>query len=193
MDPKPVSSLAPYASAFDLLVRYDYTTVGDLLVDGRNATKPDASILVNPLTPEGARLKALLMKASGYVESAALMGKRYLPGDLECLISIDPMTGNPRGGNMAELLKGLVCDLAMWELYKRRPNPDAQLPAAYREAQQWLSALEDGTTLFGIERNIDATHLKSEVENPGIVDQRRMWTKQAAPYFGRRGNRGGGV
>lgn len=178
----PVSSLTPYATAADMLTRYDATTVGDLLVDGRNATKPDASILLNAGTPEGQKLQKLLMGCSGLVESAAMMGGKYTPADLASLT-----------GNQAELLKRIVCDLAIFDLYKRRPNPDSPIPAAYREAANWLSALEDGTTIFGLQEVIDSTHLRSEVESPGIVDQRRMWTREAAPYFGRRGNRGGGV
>lgn len=180
--PTPVSSLTPYATAADMLIRYDYTTVGQLLTDGRGTSTPDISLILNPAQPEGAKLQTLLMRSSGLVESAAMMGGKYKPTDLQALI-----------GNQLELLKSIVCDLTIFELYKRRPNLDAPIPPAYREAQSWLSALEDGTTIFGLQENIDATHMQSQVETPCVVDQRNMWTRQAAPYFGRRGNRGGGV
>jgi hypothetical protein len=178
----PVSSPTPYALAADMLDRYDWTTIGKLLVDGRGTTAPDKSDLVDNTSPEGSKLYELLKSSSGLVESAAMMGGKYAPADLMILT-----------GNQQSLLKDIVCDLTIFKLYKRRPAPDTPIPAATQAAMNWLSALEDGTTIFGLQEVIDATHLKIDRETPQVVDQRNQWTRQAAPYFGRRGNRGGGV
>jgi hypothetical protein len=135
----PLTAATPYATADDLFVYHDWQQVGEMLVD-RGAPAPQRATLVNTATPLGGVLNRLLLAASGQLESACLIGKRYSPADLQALT----------GAGKERVVK-VVCDLAFWTLRQRRQPGSAdpkQVPGA-QEALDTLTALRTGEQVLG--------------------------------------------
>lgn len=131
----PLTGSTSYATPTQFLDRYDVRTVGDLLSD-TDVSLSSGEVLTST------RLQALLDQASGEIETAAVAGLRYRPDDLDALIT--------NGGNGAQYLVGLVCDLAMYKLMNRRPSPVATAPPGPAQAAlDALQMLRDGERIFG--------------------------------------------
>lgn len=180
MPQTPLTSATPYATAVDLFVFHDPQQVGELLVD-RGAPTPQRATLVNTATPLGESLNRLLLAASGELERACAVGKRYTPTDLQALT-----------GAGAEGLKKLVCDLAFWMLRQRR-QPGASDPRMVPGAQQaaeTLAALRKGEQVFPFEEAAAAGLDLAVGEPRGGQDlQGRVVpvTSRARPLFGTHG------
>lgn len=131
--------MTAYATADDLIERYDERIVRDLLSD-------DGVPVSKKLTTVD-RLTSQLTAASGRVEAAALCGKLYTTEQLEALT-----------GNSLALLKELVCDLTMIRLIMRRPEKfdDEHRKVLREETEEYLSMLRKGERLFDIDANIEA-------------------------------------
>jgi hypothetical protein len=129
----PNSSSASYLTSSDFLLRKDVFTAGDLVRDdGSQATSAE---LATDLT-----LGALLKQASGMVEAACVAGNRYLPTDLQALVSA--------GGNGAEYLKGIIADIAAHLLTARRWRFSGDTLKPYEQALEILKALRNGDSVF---------------------------------------------
>lgn len=142
----PLTAATPYAAAADLFLFHDWTAVGELLVD-RGAPTPQRATLLSTATTLGGQLQRLLLAASGQLESACLVGKRYTPADLAALT-----------GAGLERVKKVVCDLAFWALRQRRQPGSAdprQVPGA-AEALDTLTALRRGEQVFAFEEAAEA-------------------------------------
>ncbi len=128
-----------YASATDLTARFDSREIADLLSD--DATPVDEGDF-----SENAKLLAILDDASGEVEAALVVGKRYEASDLSGLT-----------GNSAAHLKRIVSELAMRNLLARRPayKPDL-LEAFEKRCQAQLERLRKGENVFNLEDQKDA-------------------------------------
>lgn len=140
----PASGTSAYATPTDFQNREDSRSVQQLL--------SDTGV---PLTPSqvtsSAALAALLQEASGWVESACTVGQRYQINPSATPPINDLQTIITAGQNSAQLLIGLVCDIAFWLLWNRRPHMDGQKPPAQVEmALKMLEALEKGSAVFGI-------------------------------------------
>ncbi len=128
--------MAAYASIADMLKRYDVRTIGDLINDDGTAAS-SAEVLADA---DGI-IAAALETASGEVESACFRGKRYTVTDLQGLT-----------GNQSALLKSLVCKLAFWFLWERRPVWDQdQYEQAKNAPRGMLDRLKRGEDVFDIE------------------------------------------
>lgn len=127
----------PYASSSDMTNRFDSREIGDLL--------SDTGVPVDDFSGSS-KMTAALEDASGEVEAAVMVGKRYTAAELGAL------TGNSLGH-----LKRIVCDLAMRNLLARRPayNPDL-LKAFEERAKGHLDALRKGENVFNIEDHKEA-------------------------------------
>jgi phage gp36-like protein len=142
--------MASYASASDMLTRYDPRPIGDLVKDDGSRASP-STLLNDPV------LAAALQDASGLVDSATLVGGRYSPGDLAGLAPTD---------NTTLFLKRLVCDLAYGLLISRRGYSRAdQLAQApnYQEALALLEKLRAGELIFDIPDVINAGRVQNVV------------------------------
>lgn len=127
------------------------------------------------------KLEAILMQASGRVEMACSVGEKYTPADLTALAASET--------NMAETLAGLVADLAIPIIFRRRPEILAQFPQV-QEANNVLAALAEGSAaIFGFQETMDAGHMDSHYEEPDDIANRNLFTYQARRFFGTRGNR----
>lgn len=152
-------------------MRYDIRTVADCLSD-------DDAPIDDSLVPTNTKLLAILRECSGKVEAASMLGGKYTPEDLGDLT-----------GNMAQWLASIVADLAAPRVLGRRFVEFPDFHERLKEAEGVLVALSEGKLIFGLQENIDAGILDSEVETPQQVEDRQMITWQARSFFGRRANR----
>jgi hypothetical protein len=143
-----------------------------------DTTEDVRSALTDSSSVEGSRLAELLKDASGEVETAAFVGGRYAPADLAALT-----------GNQSAYLKRLVADIAVGLCYQRRPDLFAGPPAAAQKAANLLNALASGERIFGLQENIDASHMEMTTDTPEQVETRNGMVVIAQGFFGRRGNR----
>lgn len=178
MPQTPLTTATPYATAADLFVFHDWQQVGECLVD-RGAPTPQRATLTNTASPLGATLNRMLLAASGQLESACLVGKRYTPADLQAL-----------NGAGAERVKKLVCDLCFWQLRQRRQPGAAdpkQVPGAL-EAHETLTALRQGVQVFGFlesaEAGLDAVAGTAKGTEAGVAYK---VLDRARPLFGNHG------
>jgi len=173
----PDSSLTSYTTPAQLLALFDYRQIADLCRDG-NGMPATRLALMDSTTTAGGILAAILLRASGIVEAACTVGKRYTPADLAVL------TGASR-----QHLVALVAGLAMVELSERRwklSNMAGNPPRDERAAAQ-LEKLRLGEHVFGLVENQEAAQRMDGVrledvdptEPPGIIERARR-------YFGNR-------
>jgi hypothetical protein len=106
---------------------------------------PLSAILTDPV------VAAALLGASGVVEQACLVGKRYQPSDLAIL-----------NGASQQSLVQLVCDLAFWRLNVRR-HPKSEPTAVYKDNLETLKMLRLGERIWGIQEvaQAGATDIKA--------------------------------
>lgn len=168
-----ISSTTAYSTPAHLLQRYDLRTVGRLLSDDGATTLTQAQILASTV------LASFQLEASGRAEAACLRGGRYTAADLLAL-QTPTMTA---GG---ELLAGLVDDLSMWRLWRRRPQKEAQEPAAVKDAFAMLEELETGAMVFGFQETADAGRIEHARMSPRQVIARNGVEQQMRRYFGSR-------
>lgn len=168
----PNSAATSFCTPAQFLVFYDYRTVGELLNDADM-----------PLTAQGVlastTLAFLLQAAAGKIEMATSMGDRYQPSDLTALAAT--------GTNMALKLARLNADIAMEELWRRRPDMPPQLPQ-FEEATAMLEALAGGHLVFGFTESMDAGIIDTYAETSTDVDNRRMPSQIAKRMMGTRSN-----
>lgn len=170
----PATSDVGYCTPAEALRHHDARQWGDLVSDADS--RADAGALASDPT-----MAALLLRASGEVESACFAGSRYRAIDLKALLD--------GGGAGSELLRGLVADLAFWAAKKRRHpgvTPE-QVPGA-AAALESLRGLRLGERVFPFAESA-AAGLSSRVPTfrgggPGRTVGR------ARRYFGRRGRDG---
>lgn len=168
------STSSPYCTPAQYLKYADARTTGDLVGDVGQRVDP-------PTLLTDAVLAAALLRASGDVEAACLAGERYLPADLTAL-------AGTAGG---EYLAGLVADLALGYLYRRRPDK-GKAPGAVEDALAKLAALKSGEAVFGIVEVEQAGRGSHEVETASDVEDRALTATEMSRYFGTRVNRLGG-
>jgi len=136
--------MAVYATAAQLLARYDSRRVAELNSDTGSPVTPTDPVSV--ATPVG----AALYDASAMVDTALQSGRRYLKTVLSVLVA-DP-----------DVTKGLpivraVCDIAYARLLMRRGLPAGEiekLAPGYTDALQWIKDLADGKTVLDVDANL---------------------------------------
>jgi phage gp36-like protein len=128
-----------YASSADLVLRFDSREISDLLSDS-GAAVDENDFATHP------KLTAILDDASGEIEAALLVGKRYEASDLSGLT-----------GNSLAHLKRITCELAMRNLLARRPAYKPELLEGFeKRCQAHLKQLRNGENVFNLEDQKDA-------------------------------------
>ncbi len=157
-----------YATADDLIARYDVDLIGDLTTDDRDTQDRDL------IDGSNEKLSVALEDASGEVDVALLAGGHYTVAQLEGL------TGNSRSH-----LVRIVCALAMAALYQRRPEAtDAEsIERLTKDARDAIKALRRGENVFGLPAHIDAG--KIDIAGPSAIDirHRNDLTARMSRYF----------
>lgn len=172
----PVSGSSAYCTVDELLLCYDERSVRQLLSD--SGASVVGSLSSNEI------LLFLLGVASGWIETAACTGQRYVIESSRN--DLDALTGNSRS-----LLAKMVADLAMFDLWTRRINAKAgeKPPVKVEEVHKFLEQLRLGERVFGILENQQAAALGAEAETASQVQDRHGVVIEADRFFGTRNNR----
>lgn len=150
-----------YATASDLVNRYDSRRIGDWVSD-------DGVRVAEGNLASNAKVLTALESASGEVEVALLQGARYSAGDLEDLT-----------GTSLEYLKQIVCDIAFCRLFERRGYGDeGEAPElTFKRSQEALSRLRKGENVFNIAEHVEAglpsmaTPERVQLRNPTLMSE----------------------
>jgi len=160
-----------YATGNDLVSRYDVRLLGDLCQDAGDRISDLPVLVAHP------NIIQALEDASGMVNSAALVGKRYSTKDLR------DMTGDG-----AAFLKRIVVDIGFSLLRQRRGYDIQQFPTV-QESFKFLDRLRLGERVFDIESAEDAglphtaeiPHYTVEQQHV-LTTNTRYWPTQHWPY-----------
>lgn len=162
-----------YASASDLTARYDARTVGDLAADDSVRVLPGAMAA-------DANITAALDDASGDVEAALVVARRYTVAQLEALT-----------GNSLAKLKRVTCDIAMAYLLGRRPAFNPDLLGTMREmADGYLDKLASGENVFNLDDPKDAGLVTIDGPTKLQYNTLNLWRDRTRHTFPRRRNPG---
>jgi phage gp36-like protein len=130
--------MAAYAEPADLLARHDNTVVAELCSEDEHAV-PAEDLATDT------NLLAALEDASGDVESAMLIGKRYTTAQLDALT-----------GNSLAKLKRITCTIALAYLLERRPLVHvSNAERLLKRAEEYLEQLRTGQRIFNVEDNLE--------------------------------------
>lgn len=175
----PQSSSTSYLSAAEFLKRVDVRTVGDLCSDSNTRLTP-----TQLLTDDN--LAAALLDASGELESAVFVGKKYQPADLAVMVAT-PSAGQAK-------IYRLLTAIAKVFLVERRVgvNVPEEFLAGSERAQAQLRALAEGTEIFSFTEAAEAGVIDLEPVTPAEVLTRFDVVVQTERFFGIRSNRAQG-
>lgn len=171
----PLVTATPYCSVARLFIYHDWQQVSDLVRDG-DEPRPTKLALLDSANEPGASLVLMLLAASGELESACLIGKRYKPVDLAAL------TGSGLGR-----LEKIVADLGFWALQQRRQPGSADpknVPGALQALAE-LDRLRDGERIFSLTESADAGN--PSVGQPDPSQRPNAVTGEASRIFGGHG------
>lgn len=154
-----------YATATDLINRYDARRLGDLVLDD-DTREASASLASNLKVSEA------LSDASGAVRASAFVGKRYNSDDLAALADDD-----------LAYLKRITCDLAFGYLLQRRGYNREEVSEAapgFYSALGMLRQLRDGELIFGGVTKAATAGVKVSVveqgkDRPGVTTANRLF------------------
>jgi len=154
-----------YATAEQLLDRYDPREIGDLVSEDENRV-PERDLLNN------SKLNRALEDASAQIRSAAFVAEKYSNVDLEGLAKAQDA-----------FLVQITCDLAFGRLLTSRSLATEIVPDVER-AQQWLALLRLGERIFPITANAqagNATH--GFITNQRRYEELRFIADVASPRY----------
>jgi phage gp36-like protein len=89
---------------------------------------------------------AAINDASGYVESYLVASERYLPDDLQAIIS--------QGGMSGDFLKRIISNIAFYFMFGGRdaPNPPETVTTDYNMAMKDLESLGNGSLVLSFQQ-----------------------------------------
>ena len=144
-----------YATPADLLKRYDARTLGDLAGD-TGVRVSSVALLTDP------NVEAALDDATGQINASVLRAGRYQVADLAALT-----------GDVAAYLIRITCDIALANLWHRRPYADNDgRTDALDRAERHLKELREGQAVFNIAENIEMGN--PTTGGPTLVELRRL-------------------
>jgi phage gp36-like protein len=162
-----------YATAEDLMKRFDVGVIGDLCQDCRTET--------DEYDISRSRIVAMLLdEATGQFEIAVQAGGRYT---LEQMATLT--------GSQAEHRKRIECTIAMANLLKRRTS-DSLLDIAKRldeEATAYLKRLQTGENVFGFLENLEASVLHHEHISAATIESLNLLPARMGRFFPRTASR----
>lgn len=182
----PLSSATPYCTPVQMLSHFSSEEVRSLCTGGPAVSPPTEVEILTTGSASNLILVNALVRASGEIEMAAMVGERYRPADLQAL--------RDSGTVASSALTGLTADLCFWHLAKRRhpPMDQKEVPGA-AEAYETLERLRVGEKVFPFEEvveidDIQATGDGESTSPSGGRGQRTRFSEgPARRYFGTRG------
>lgn len=157
-----------YATADDLLKRYDARLLGDLVSDSGTPVAPN-DLPSNPV------IDAVLRDACAAVDAAVFVGSRYTPEQMTTLSE-----------TAAAFVRRLVCDLALVYIKRRRGRFDSDKDAALlKEINDTLAALRDGQDLLLLAEQSAAPASTMELVRPELISVNAPHTiqRRTANYY----------
>ncbi len=132
--------MAAFATAQDMIDRYDVRTLGDLVTD-------DGTRVAEASLPDNDKLAKALQAATGKVLAACLRANRYTKAQLLAL-----------SGESRDYLIDITCAIAFWNLWRRKPYTDLkdQQGQAKQEADEALEMLRSGDHIFDVSETREA-------------------------------------
>lgn len=156
-----------YATAAQLLARFDARTIGDLVADDGNRVSVQSL-----LTPHD-NITAALDDASGEIDAALLQGKRYTSAELTALT-----------GNSAAYLVRITCQIAFWLLWERRPSLDEEsYEAAKDRARKALERLRRGEHVFDVDGAKEAGLPEQHTPTISTISRLNLTVEEARKGF----------
>lgn len=162
--------MAAFATPADLAKRYDARTIGDILSDsGQHVSGQELH--------DNAYLKTILLQATGKMKAHLLRAERYTSEELDGIVAA--------GGDAAEYLIGICCDLAFWMVWQRRPYTDDQQRLQGQQIiKDTLNELRLGDIVFDNARQQDAGTPKTDTTAViDIVNEWDLWVDHARPRY----------
>lgn len=166
----PNSSLTSYLSVAELKEFYDWRTLADIISDN-DVRGSEAAFDANP------KVSRYLMRASGMMEAACFVGKRYSTTDLVALTGVSAM-----------MFKGMIADLFVGLVLQRRPDR-RDYPPSYQETLAMLENLRSGQRIFSFEETAEAGIPGGHIETATEITDRNGYVSWAHRYWGRRADR----
>lgn len=166
-----ISTTTPYCTTEEALNHCDWRALADLCSDTDDRLTRAALIASTVWL-------AQINAACGMVESAAMLGGRYLPVDLAAL-----------GGASEETLKRIVAKIAEGLAFSRRPEKGLAVSDEFQSITGpggWLDRLASGERIFAFQEATEAGRLESTEQTQADIDNRNGMRTQARRYFGRR-------
>lgn len=164
----PNSGAVPYCTPADMVGFHDSRDLGELVRDDSGQDSP-VDLASDPV------LALALAAASGDLESAALIGQRYEPADLQSLV-----------GNGRAFLARLVAALAYGHLRDRR-NLTGAPPAFVADAEAKLQALAKGEAILPFVQVEAAGNAYDALRDPNSAANRTLLSRSpsAMRFMGR--------
>jgi len=182
----PSSGTSAYATPQDMVTRYDFRTIGELLIDDEDTTISDPSLITTVGGTYYNALVTLLEDASGLIESACTAAGNYVINTSSSPVRNDlaALTGNSQN-----MLKRMVCALTIEYLWRRRPRRDiGKYTVEIEEARENLEKIRNGAWIFGILEHQAAGQMNDLVELASDVYNRQGPVEEMSRYFGQRNN-----
>jgi hypothetical protein len=170
----PLTSATSYCTPAQLVQRKDWRGIADSINDTDQPRVSYNAVVNSPI------VAAALLDASGELESACITGNRYLPTDLQAMLT--------NGGAGAGLLVSLVASLAWWRLYSRRMPVTARPEdvASARTALEMIEKLRLGERVFPFVESAEAG--LPDTVNPDDINTNPVLLNrigvQASRFFG---------
>jgi len=156
--------MALWADHDDMIARYDVRTVGQWLSD--TGTPVDSDDF-----DTDTRMQTALKSATGKAKASLLKGERYTIADIT---NMGDNTHADYDEESSEYLKTLVCALALWEIYRAKPqktNDSSARKEAKKEYEEALELLSSGQEIFNVPTVVSAgkpqveTVTRSEIQS----------------------------
>lgn len=177
-----ISSTSTWLPALEFLKRADPRTIADVVGDeGVRPYKDDEGNVNKTLLAADENLIAALRSASGQFEGAVFAGARYSKEDLDTIAASDC--------NARAYMYDIISRICRFKAVERRleMDPNAQVPAWYKEAKDALEDLRNGKNIFGFAEQADAGLPTTEFMTPDEFAELNLTTSVAKRWFGTRG------
>ena len=163
--------MAAFASASDLVARYDERIVADLASDSGTPVSDVTSDI---------RIDAALEDGAGRILAACLNGQIYSEEDLNGLTGVS-----------LSLLKRINCELAMVFLMGRRPEKFAsdEYREAMKSAEEYLELLRKGERLFNVAATLDATVPEIDGPTTSVYNRLNLLPERCTGFYPHRSTR----
>ena len=181
------SSPDSYVNPSEFFDFVDPDLIGQVLSDV-SGVKYSVADMTGDGSVSNLRLKRILRVASGILESAALIGRRYSPESLKDLTT--PPNGSTAVSASGEFLKCLVSWIGQYLCFSRRDGfmPPENVIFRYQDAEKYLERLKTGEAIFAFDATQEAGLPSSSIMTPLDLMLRNDLSVRWNRFYGTRQN-----